>query len=333
MNPQYRARAFTVVELIVVIGIISILAALLLPAVQAARESSRRVSCQNNAKQIALATLNFDSTHNKLPHTSFSALPTGQLYKSDQGILASLLPFVEEQSLAAILNGNSLSYQPKHQVALATCPEVFRCPSVESTATLTGLPAGFTTEQSFESLTTTTCDFAVSSGVQPIPDDYEASLGVAGLSIPSVISANNVASVTDGLSNTLGGWESRGDVMRSATGESYVFDSAVPDRISIGLSSDRTLDGRGTATAKAWFYGWAGHRVGGLKCYTRYGAELRWTDNVAGRVINVSNYPSGPIGLHPQGVNTWRLDGSVHFVAETVSANVMRHLVTQAGGE
>src|SRR5690606_1014580 len=91
-------RAFTLVELLVVIAIIGILVALLLPAVQAAREAARRSSCQNNEKQIALACLNFESTYGTLPAGSINA--DGD-QESGMGWPVSILPFVEESTVNA----------------------------------------------------------------------------------------------------------------------------------------------------------------------------------------------------------------------------------------
>jgi prepilin-type N-terminal cleavage/methylation domain-containing protein/prepilin-type processing-associated H-X9-DG protein len=87
-----RERGFTLVELLVVIAIIGILVALLLPAIQAARESARRAQCVNNLKQLGIATSNYHDTNKKLPVGNFSCCwGTWQM---------AILPFIEEQQLA-----------------------------------------------------------------------------------------------------------------------------------------------------------------------------------------------------------------------------------------
>jgi prepilin-type N-terminal cleavage/methylation domain-containing protein/prepilin-type processing-associated H-X9-DG protein len=90
-------RGFTLVELLVVIAIIGILVALLLPAIQAAREAARRTSCTNNLKNIALACLNYESSKGELPPGSTNAVGTQQ---SGLGWPVQILPYVEESTVS-----------------------------------------------------------------------------------------------------------------------------------------------------------------------------------------------------------------------------------------
>src|SRR5262245_11796454 len=96
-----RPRGFTLVELLVVIAIIGILVALLLPAIQSAREAARRSQCINNLKQLGVAFQNYHDTHKQLPLGNHSCCwGTWQM---------SILPFIEEQQL-----GDLYQFLPKN---------------------------------------------------------------------------------------------------------------------------------------------------------------------------------------------------------------------------
>jgi len=90
--PRITKRGFTIVELLVVIAIIGILVALLLPAVQAAREAARRMSCANHLRQLTLAIHNYESAFKVMPPGSYHTAP----HAFSWGLAAYLLPFMEE---------------------------------------------------------------------------------------------------------------------------------------------------------------------------------------------------------------------------------------------
>jgi prepilin-type N-terminal cleavage/methylation domain-containing protein/prepilin-type processing-associated H-X9-DG protein len=141
--PTTRARGFTLVELLVVIAIIGVLVAILLPAIQAARESARRTSCTNNLKQLGIAANNFHDARGGFPVGSESreysadASNAWSLYR--WSALAHLMPYYEESSmfnqldLSVPLYAGALgSISTQNASAVASMVPLFLCPSDEA---------------------------------------------------------------------------------------------------------------------------------------------------------------------------------------------------------
>ncbi len=117
---------FSLVELLVVMGLIAILTGLLLPAVQSVREAARRVSCANRVRQLGLACQNYLSTHNSLPPAKFSHATSDGSFEFDRGVWVTLLPFMELQSRLDLLPPLSTSYSVREfvepPIPLLVCP-------------------------------------------------------------------------------------------------------------------------------------------------------------------------------------------------------------------
>src|SRR5262245_54561608 len=129
--PSYRTRsAFTLVELLVVIAIIGVLVALLLPAVQAAREAARRMQCTNKLKQMALAAHNIHDVKLAFPSghsVTYNAATDTRVYYMNWGI--ALLPYIEQQAVFNLYDDTVPNLDPKNKVVRETNMPPYICPA------------------------------------------------------------------------------------------------------------------------------------------------------------------------------------------------------------
>jgi prepilin-type N-terminal cleavage/methylation domain-containing protein/prepilin-type processing-associated H-X9-DG protein len=123
-------RGFTLVELLVVVAIIAVLIALLLPAVQKAREAANRAQCQNNLHQVALALLNYESGARYLPPGENSNNGSPNLYGYRAGYCIFILPYLEQERVYGLYNFNVDWFDASNQAAVTTPITTFLCPSV-----------------------------------------------------------------------------------------------------------------------------------------------------------------------------------------------------------
>jgi prepilin-type N-terminal cleavage/methylation domain-containing protein/prepilin-type processing-associated H-X9-DG protein len=181
-----RRWAFTLVELLVVIAIIGVLVALLLPAVQAAREAARRSSCQNNLKQLGLALHNHHDSLGYFPSGGWS-VTSPPTYVGGQPVVGAkqgagwgfqILPYVEGDN----------AWKAGPVVAVAALHKVFFCPSRRGPQTVT-YPDGYAPPLTGGPLTHALCDYAGSN--------------LQGTGVIRRFEPTRLADVTDGTSNTL----------------------------------------------------------------------------------------------------------------------------------
>lgn len=208
-----RARGFTLVELLVVIAIIGVLVALLLPAVQAAREAARRSSCSNNLKQLGLALHNFHDIQGSFPKHASPGGATGVSW------IALILPQIEQAAMGDQVLPNAASYAAgqnanrvlgRYRVPTIMCPSAIFHTSGSTIDNITGFGNAFTTHYVGNMGPVGTNPVSGTAyQVNPSSQGANAVQGVLPLH-PFVVTSNptaptgvTFADITDGTSNTL----------------------------------------------------------------------------------------------------------------------------------
>ncbi len=323
-----KRGGFTLVELMAVLGIISLLIALLLPAAQAARESARRASCQNNLHQIGLALHNYHQTNGTFP-PAITGVHTN--WYGDFSVQARMLPFLDQPSLYNSINFTRGTFPPdaynmplrswEKEInklnATASHASVgnFLCPS-------DGLAVG--PRNSYRG------NVGVGPGYRTSAEYPDSGNGV----FPEVVMID-ASSITDGLSHTAAfaerlcgtGLADSPSRERDAFPQPYELFTA--DQMLVGCRI-ASLRGRFPFVTNGGWWFWTG-RERSLYSHAQppNGAIpdclLRQTDPAKGMTTARSN--------HPGGVNVLMSDGSGRFVQETMSWAVWRGLGTRNGLE
>ena len=325
MKVRKTVRAFTLVELLVVIAIIGILVALLLPAVQAARESARRMSCGNNLKQIGLALQNYESAYGAFPASA--CLPPNRI-GDDWSAQARILPFVEQGDLYNEVDFNR-GYAATPQIKALRIP-TYLCPTEVNDRVRqdsAGNPVHYP------------LNYAVNMGVWFV---YSPNSNRGGNGAFSPNTFHGFESFTDGTSNTICAAE-----VKAYT--AYYRDSAsVPN----GIPVDATiLCGAGSFKSNSGHTEWVDgrvHQTGYTAVFTPNQAvqcaesgttyDVDWTSYREGKA------PGPPSGnptyaaitsrsYHSGIVNTVLMDGSVQSIANDIQQDVWRAINTRSGGE
>jgi len=302
MSTTSPRRGFTLVELLVVIAIIGVLVALLLPAVQAAREAARRMSCGNNLKQVALATHNFHDTFKELPYATRDRLEGDDSDTWATGHI-QIMPFIENDVMASKWNpveprastddtdGDGWSNALLQQIEIPsfTCPSMTP-PSGSLGGTENRGPCSYIWNAG--SVDVSLLHYGAYSGGELAYDGAVVPVKTAGTAGPNHRAPTKLAEITDGTSNTL------------LMGETDFTPQGTPS----------------TSYGGVWAYGYIGYSWGST--YHPFNRH-DWSAPVFGAFRS----------QHPGGAEFALCDGSVRFVAETVDLTVYRSASTRSGGE
>lgn len=336
---------FTLVELLVVIAIIGILIALLLPAVQSAREAARRSQCANNLKQLGLGFHNFAS--------AYGGFPPRRWMRSTQGIGGGytgwgtfLLPFIEQKTIYDHYDWNYDFYDPVNQPAVETKLSVFICPSSPRSADIICTGPATPGSLSYGSGQTYTVkawiDYLVPNGLSlpktgwgtslpswPNSGNEHHALVDSCITVSGLIGANatdsraprKLADISDGLSNTL--------LVNETAGWPHQYRGRQRTRLDNYSSGGvaNSLGNRGS---------WAGWQSFAYITYSSDGLMSSSANPTAGDVVScaVNCYnKTQPYSFHPGGAQVLYCDGSVRFLAETVTPTAFAQILFVDDGQ
>ncbi|NLS92156.1 MAG: DUF1559 domain-containing protein [Planctomycetaceae bacterium] len=294
-------KGFTLIELLVIIAIIGILAAMLLPAVQAVRETSRRTQCQNNLKQLGLAVQEYHTVQSVFP-------PSAAEHPYRHGWVPFILPFIEQEPLAKQYDWNKDWDDPVNQEPVNTKLSLLVCPSTPEQGRVDRIDGD---------RTAAVADYCPPSRVAPVLAELGYVAATADrrgmLSTGGPIRDVNVE---DGLSNTL--------VLVECAGRPtfHTRFGVAPTENTPGGGSPDVTGGRVLGA------GWADDR----NAMTLHGFTNDGLTAPGPCGMNCTNNDEA-FGFHPGVVTVAFGDGGVRLLNETIAIDVFAALMTSNGKE
>jgi prepilin-type N-terminal cleavage/methylation domain-containing protein len=297
-------RAFTLVELLVVIAIIGVLVALLLPAVQSAREAARRMSCSNNLKQLSLALHNYEDTHKTLP-------PAG-IDSNQMSWAVLLLPYFEQKALYDQFNFNRGSWNAFNRITLVQGVRIkaIICPNLTTKA------------DSYSNFASTPDEFTVSAL------HYQAILGPNG----PVGSNTGSNYLVQGIANAgFGVCANQGAFGQGVIVNNNVIPTNNPLRTFTDGTSNTLLIGEMAWPKYPYWRPWTRGYYADSRGTLLY-ASKNITNPINSKLADPWNDAS--LGsLHPSGVMVSRADASIHFLRQNIDMPTYRAIASRDGGE
>ncbi len=340
---------FTLVELLVVIAIIGILVALLLPAVQAAREAARRMQCGNNLKQIGLALHNYHDTYKYFPparlRTANSPVQPNSWNTNNVGWHARILPQIEQGPLYdridwSLYDGSSNAF---HNLPRSTVLSAYLCPSDPGKGSFPWVDRATGIRYTGSTLVPgdapTNYAGCIGHDVQLRPAaTTRGFLADASFNVTTGFGTGliSMADILDGTSNTLAVAEIIIGHPRSRTNSTLNANQAAADTVTpvnngctaVNFATGATTTGRGIS----WF---RGYEVGQFAFTTL----MTPNSNLWDCGNNSNDMMMAARSVHPGGVQATMVDGSVQFFSSTIDWNTWKFLggskdgvPVQAGG-
>lgn len=326
-SSRVSQHGFTLVELLVVITIIGILIALLLPAVQSAREAARMMQCSNNMKQLGVGFHNFECANGGFPPRRWGdATAAGVNGGGRTGWGTFLLPFIEQQAIYDNYDWNYDYYDPVNQAIVETKLAVFICPSTargDGEYILSGsspsagsanagdgtkyyikgwidylAPNGFKAPTTGWGVNVPSWESS-SNQHQAMLDSITGSSGISGMCASGSRAPRKLRDIKDGLTNTL--------LINETAGWPHQFKGRMQ------VESFATMGTRGS---------WAAWQSYVYYTYSNDASMSSTSDPTAGDLVScaINCYnKTQPYSFHPGGAHILFCDGSVHFVNEALS--------------